>query len=413
MNREPVVLIVGGGPAGLAAAHSLARRGVSNVVVVEREPEAGGIPRFCPHPTFGLTDFFRPMSGPAYAARWRSLVDPGTILSSTTVTSIGSELETMLSGDEGEVLVRPKRLLLATGIRETPRAGRLVSGDRPRNIFTTGALQRVLSEGKGLPFRRPVIVGTELVSFSALLSLRDAGVRAAAMVEPGERIVARRPADLFARAVLGTPIRYHSRVVRINAAADDAGRMASVTIEDAVGRSEEVACDAVIFTGCFTPEASLLGRRPDLRDVGTRGPAVDQFWRLAERGLYAAGNVLRPVETAAWSAREGALAGEAIADDHFGGAPLGERRLQIRADGLVAFSTPSCLTVPGPALGPMRMAVRVKRAAQGRFALSADGAIVWRSGLMRVRPERRIVLDPKFPDLENVGELRIGFEAQA
>ncbi|MFI0844912.1 FAD-dependent oxidoreductase [Mesorhizobium sp. IMUNJ 23232] len=413
MNREPDVLIVGGGPAGLAAARALDRRGVRNVVVVDREPEAGGIPRFCPHPTFGLTDFFRLMSGPTYAARWRSLVDPGTIFSSTTVTSIGPELETMLSGDKGEVLVRPKRLLLATGIRETPRAARLVSGDRPRNILTTGALQRVLSEGKCLPFRRPLIVGTELVSFSALLSLRDAGVRAVAMVEPGERIVARRPADLFARAVLGTPIRYRSRVVRVNAAPNDAGRMASVTLEDATARNEDVACDAVIFTGCFTPEASLLGRRPDLCDVGTRGPAVDQFWRLAERGLYAAGNVLRPIETAAWSAREGALAGEAIANDHLGGAPLGERRLPIRAEGLVAFSTPSCLTVPGVALGPLRLAVRVKMAARGRFTLSADGARAWNSGLMTVMPERRILLDPKFPNLERVGELRIGFEARA
>ncbi|MDQ6435336.1 FAD-dependent oxidoreductase [Mesorhizobium sp. LHD-90] len=412
MNREPEVLVVGAGPAGLSAARELARLGIDNILVVDRETEAGGIPRFCPHPTFGLADFYRPMSGPAYAARLRSMVDPAMISNATTVTALGPGLETTLSSERGEIVLRPKSLLLATGIRETPRAARLVSGDRPRNILTTGALQRVLSEGKGLPFRRPLIVGTELVSFSALLSLREAGVRAVAMIEPGERIVARRPADLFARAVLGTPIRYRSHVIRINATPHDAGRMASVTIDDASGRSEDVACDAVIFTGCFTPEASLLGRRPDLRDAGTRGPAVDQFWRLAEPGFYAAGNVLRPVETAAWSAREGALAGQAIADDHSGGAPLGERRVPIRTDGLVAFSTPSCLTVPGPALGPLRLAVRVKAAARGRFTLSADGMIVWRSVTMKIMPERRIVLDPKFPDLEKVGELRMGFEAQ-
>ena len=63
--EEPDVLIIGAGPAGLAAAHALAARGVDRAIVVDREAEAGGIPRFCPHPTFGLTDFFRPMTGPA------------------------------------------------------------------------------------------------------------------------------------------------------------------------------------------------------------------------------------------------------------------------------------------------------------------------------------------------------------
>ena len=74
MNLEPDVLVVGAGPAGLAAADRLARSGIDRVLVVDRESEAGGIPRFCPHATFGLTDFCRPMSGPAYAAQWRNRV---------------------------------------------------------------------------------------------------------------------------------------------------------------------------------------------------------------------------------------------------------------------------------------------------------------------------------------------------
>ncbi len=409
MNREPDVLIVGAGPAGLAAARTLQLRGIDKVVIVDRESEAGGIPRFCPHPTFGLTDFFRPMSGPSYAAKWRSLVDPSWIAGSTTVTAIGPNLETMLSSPLGESVIRPKRLLLATGIRETPRAARMISGDRPRNVLTTGALQRLLFEGKRLPFSRPVVVGTELVSFSALLSLRDAGVRALAMIECGSRIVARRPADLFARIALATPIRYGSRVISINAERHDASRLASVTVEGADGTSRQIACDAVIFTGQFVPEASLLGGRSELRDAGTKGPAIDQCWRLGQARLYAAGNVLRPVETAAWSAREGALAAHSIADDHFGRSQPAARRIAIRADDPVAFSTPSFLAMPGPAFGPLQLAVRMMRQCRGCFTLAVDGKTFWRSSTMTVLPERRILLNPRLPDLASVGEIVIGF----
>jgi pyruvate/2-oxoglutarate dehydrogenase complex dihydrolipoamide dehydrogenase (E3) component len=410
MNREPEVLIVGAGPAGLSAARELARLGIGDILVVDREIEAGGIPRFCPHPTFGLADFYRPMSGPAYAAKLRSLVDPALISTATTVTALGPGLETTLSSERGELVMRPKSLLLATGIRETPRAARLVSGDRPRNILTTGALQRLLAQSHRLPFCNPLIVGTELVSFSALLSLRDAGVTAAAMIEAGSRIVARRPADLFARTILRTPIRYGTRVVRINAAPDDAGRMASVIVENAGGGLSEIVCDAVIFTGCFVPEASLLGWRRDLCDPGSKGPAIDQFWRLGESGLYAAGNVLRPVETAAWSAREGVLAAAVIASDRFGGRPLGERRIPIRADAPVAFSTPSFIAVPGSSTGPLRIAIRMSAAAHGKVTFTTGGKTFWRSARMNALPERRILLSPSFPAIGDIGEIRIGFD---
>jgi NADPH-dependent 2,4-dienoyl-CoA reductase/sulfur reductase-like enzyme len=409
MNLEPDVLIVGAGPAGLSAAHALKRRGIDKVLVVDRETEPGGIPRFCPHPTFGLAEFHRPMSGPAYAKALRSRVDPRLIAAATTVTAIGPDLETSLSSADGETVIRPKRLLLATGIRETPRSARLVSGDRPRNVLTTGALQRLLFEGKPLPFKRPLIVGTELVSFSALLSLRDAGLRAVAMIEPGERIVARRPADLFARFLLGTPVRLGSRIVSINAEAANAARLASVTIAGAGGERIDIACDAVIFTGGFVPEASLLGRRQELLDPGTRGPAVDQFGRLAESGFYAAGNVLRPVETAGWSAREGALAAAAIADDLAGRLSPAIRRVPIRVEPPVALSVPSAVAVPVGS-GPLQLQLRVLEAVRGRVTLSAGGATLWRSAVIHSLPERRILVRPLLPDLAKIGEITIGFD---
>ncbi|MDB5551857.1 MAG: hypothetical protein JWL86_1841 [Rhizobium sp.] len=410
MNREPDVLIIGAGPAGLSAASTLGKLGIENVLVVDREPEAGGIPRFCPHPTFGLADFFRPMSGPAYAAKLRARVDPSKIMTSTTALRLGPDRETLLSSLKGELTIQPKRLLLATGIRETPRSARLVSGDRPRNILTTGALQRILTEGRPLPFKRPVIVGTELVSFSALLSLRDAGVHAVAMIEEGERIVARRPADWLARFILNTPIRFSSRLARINAAPDDAGRLESVTISASNGLEMQLACDAVIVTGRFTPEASLLDHDRSLLDQASRGPAVDQHWRLAADGIYAAGNVLRGVETSAWCVREGIAAARAIAADLLGQAGSAERRIPVTPNAPIAFSTPSLIAPLTASNQQLTLGVRMTAAARGRIVLAADGKPFWRSGVMTARPERRILISPRFPDLGGTAGIELFFK---
>jgi NADPH-dependent 2,4-dienoyl-CoA reductase/sulfur reductase-like enzyme len=109
------VLVIGAGPAGLSAAATLSARGIERVLVVDREAEAGGIPRFCPHATFGLTDYFRAMPGPIYARRLVAKVDPAVVATGTTVTAITPDLTATLSSADGERQVAPKRILLGTG----------------------------------------------------------------------------------------------------------------------------------------------------------------------------------------------------------------------------------------------------------------------------------------------------------
>ena len=136
------VAVVGAGPTGLAAATYLKNKGVQNVLVLDREAEAGGIPRHCGHPPFGLLEYKRIMSGPAYArALTRTALDAGVdIALKTSVTGLEPDGRLTLATPDGSGTLTARRVLLATGARETPRAARFVPGQRKLGITTTGAL---------------------------------------------------------------------------------------------------------------------------------------------------------------------------------------------------------------------------------------------------------------------------------
>ncbi|MEP6895993.1 MAG: NAD(P)/FAD-dependent oxidoreductase, partial [Chloroflexota bacterium] len=148
------VLIVGAGPAGLAAALELKKLGIKNIVIAERESEAGGIPRLCGHTGFGLRDLQRVMTGPSYARKYREMAEEAgiKIATNTTITGWNNAAEDggvsnlSFTAPDGVGTIEAKSVLLATGVRERPRSTRLIPGYRPQGVFTTGSLQRFVYE---------------------------------------------------------------------------------------------------------------------------------------------------------------------------------------------------------------------------------------------------------------------------
>ena len=260
MERRDVV-IIGGGPAGLSAARRLSELGIA-ATVLEREQQAGGVPRHCGHMGFGWDSHRRIWTGPRFAARLREDSKDLDVRTGHSVLGIDGDV-LRVQNQHGIAEMSAGKIILATGTRETPRAPRFVGGSRPRGVMTTGALQANVYLQKFRPFQRPVIIGSEWVSFSAILTCRHIGIRPVAMIEAKDHITAPRPGDLVAKLVYGVPVWTRTTLIAI----EGRTQVEAVEIETG-GERRHIACDGVIFTGEWVPEAALLVSRPKVTLAG-------------------------------------------------------------------------------------------------------------------------------------------------
>ncbi|RMI38276.1 NAD(P)/FAD-dependent oxidoreductase [Streptomyces triticirhizae] len=382
-RRETVdVLIVGGGPAGLTAAARLAPRVAGRVLVLDREADAGGIPRHSDHPGYGLRDLRRMMSGPAYARTLvaRAAEAGAEIRTRAMVTGWSDERTVEVTSPDGRYEIAAGAVVLATGARERPRTARRVPGDRPQGVLTTGQLQNIVHMHHGTVGERAVVVGGELVSWSAVLTLREAGCRTALMVSRYPKVESYAAFTVPGRTVLGVPVATRARVTRIIGK----GRVSAVEIEHLdTGRRRTVACDTVVFTGDWIPDHELVRSAGIDLDPHTLGPRVDPGLRTSRPGVFAVGNLLHPVDTADIAALDGAHVTEQVlrwlAAD---GRPTTGEGVPILAEAPLRWIAPSVLRPDSPAPARNRLLlwtdafVRVPR-----VTVRQDGRVVARRTL--------------------------------
>ena len=300
--REVDVLVIGAGPAGLSAAIRLAGAGVARVEVLEREQQAGGVPRHCAHGGFG--PWTRSRTGPAYARRLtETAVRAGATLR-TGVTALDWQAPLTLTavGPGGPETVTARAVVLATGARERPRAARLVPGTRPEGVYTTGELQQALHlHGRRRVGTRAVVIGAETVSYAAAATVRAAGAEVVAMVTELPRSQTNPALAQHARLRHAVPLLTDTTVTELLGH----GRLSGVRVRHRDGRTTVLSCDTVVFTGDFVPDHELARRTGLTLDPGTRSPAVDGGLHTSRPGVLAAGSLLHPAEPAATAAREG------------------------------------------------------------------------------------------------------------
>jgi thioredoxin reductase len=303
MAATESAVVIGGGPAGLAAAIELRRSGVP-VRVIEREQEAGGIPRHCGHTGFGFRDLGRLLPGPRYARTYREFAARNGVelITGEMVTDWDGGRRLVVTGPDGRSEIEPAAVVLATGCRERPRSARLVPGSRPAGVMTTSTLQQLVYFHGRKVGRRAVVVGAEHVSFSATATLAHGGASVAALVTELPRH------QSLALFKLGAAVRYRAPVLTRTAVTAIHGRdrVEEVELTDlGSGAVRSEPCDLVVFTADWIPDHELAVMAGCELEPGTLGPRVDSGLRTTVPGVFAAGNLVHPAETADVAALDG------------------------------------------------------------------------------------------------------------
>ena len=387
MGIEDGPVIVGGGPSGLAAAIALRGLGIGPVTVIEREREAGGIPRHSDHTGFGLRDLRTVVTGPRYAERYRELAEEAgvEVIAETMVTGWEGDRGLMVTGPGGRWELEPPAVVLATGCRERPRSARLVPGSRPTGVMTTSTLQQLVHLRVENVGTRAVIVGAEHVSFSAVATLAHAGASVAGLIT---ELPKHQSLGAF-RA--GAAVRYRAPVWSRTAisAIRGAERVESVELTELdSGGTRTVECDLVIFTADWIPDHELAVMAGCDLDPGSLGPLVDQALRTTRPGVFAAGNLLHPAETADICALDGRHVAASVAA-YLRGAREWPARVRVVARDPITWVAPGLLLSGGhdPPRGRFLLRSRefVRRA---RIRVRQEGRQLWRGRAGRLVPGR-------------------------
>ncbi len=291
------VVIVGGGPAGLAAAVELHKKGIRNLIILEREPQLGGILRQCIHDGFGLGRFGESLSGPEYAERFIKEVEALEIpyLTKATVIEITRDREVTAVTREGLLTWKAKAVVLAMGCRERSRGALGIPGERPSGVFTAGAAQGYMNLYNRMPGKEVVILGSGDIGMimARRMTLEGAHVQAVFEILPHASGLPRNVIQCLEDYDI--PLHLSHTVTEIHGNT----RLEGVTISQVdehlkpiPGTETRYDCDTLILSVGLIPENNLAEDAGIALDPHTKGAYVDEHLQTEIPGIFAAGNVL-------------------------------------------------------------------------------------------------------------------------
>ena len=411
------LVIIGGGPAGMAAAVAAYDDGVRDMVILERDLNAGGILRQCIHNGFGLHRFGEELTGPEYADRYHKMVGERGIAVKTGATVLDvtpSEEEgvaayvTAISEAEGMFTLRAGAVVLAMGCRERSKGALNIAGTRPAGIFSAGTAQRFVNMEGYMPGRKVVILGSGDIGLimARRMTLEGAEVKAVCELMPYSGGLARNITQCLDD--FGIPLMLSHTVTQIHGKE----RLTGVTVSKVDERRRPIPgseiyfeCDTLLLSVGLIPENELTRGANISMDGITGGATVDQYRQTSLKGVFACGNVLHVHDLVDYVSEEAALAGSSAAA-HLRGELTEGRTITLKTDGKVRYTVPQAVTVtentadvtvyfrPSDIYRDVTVTVR-----EVRTDGAADGAILSKKKRIKVAPGEMETITIKASDL--------------
>ncbi len=314
------IVIIGGGPAGLAAAVSAYDNGASNVLILERDEKLGGILNQCIHNGFGLNRFKESLSGPEYAYRFIKEVEKRNIevRLNTMVLSLTSDKEiTAINPESGVFKIRAKAVILAMGCRERSKGALNIAGTRPAGIYSAGTAQKYVNIKGYLPGKNVVILGSGDIGLimARRMTLEGAKVHAVFEIMPYSSGLKRNIVQCLND--FNIPLYLNHTIVKIEGKERVTGIVAAEVDENKkpiAGTEMHIDCDTVLFSVGLIPENELTQMAGIKLSQGTKGAVVYQNRETEKSGIFACGNVLQVHDLVDFVSEESEIAGRCAAE---------------------------------------------------------------------------------------------------
>ena len=321
------IVIIGGGPAGLAAAAAAKEAGNDNILILERDHELGGILNQCVHNGFGLHTFKEELSGPEYASRYidRVLELGIDYKLNTMVMDIAKDRTvTAMNREDGMFEIPAKAVILAMGCRERPRGALNIPGYRPAGIYSAGTAQRLVNIEGYLPGKEVVILGSGDIGLimARRMTLEGANVKCVAELLPFSGGLKRNIVQCLDD--FGIPLLLSHTIIDI----EGKERVQAVTIAQVgpdrrpiPGTEKRYTCDTLLLSTGLIPENELSREAGVAMSPVTSGPIVNESFETNVPGVFACGNVLHVHDLVDYVSEEAAAAGRHAAAFVSGGHP--------------------------------------------------------------------------------------------
>ena len=376
------VVVIGGGPAGLAAAKSASDKGAS-VVILERNEELGGILNQCIHSGFGLHYFKEELTGPEYAERFIKEVQEARIdyFLNTMVLDITPDRRVTAFNEDGTMILEAGAVVLAMGCRERTRGAIKIPGTRPAGVFTAGIAQRYVNMENMRPGNRVVILGSGDIGLIMARRLTLEGIQVEGVYE-----LMPYPNGLYRNIVncledFDIPLHLSTTVTKINGI----NRVESVEVaqvdahyQPIAGTERTIPCDTLLLSIGLIPENELSRKAGVALSGVTSGPVVNNLLETSVPGIFACGNVLHVhdvVDNVTLEALEAGKSAAAFAKRHreIPGEPM-----EIRAEKPVRYTVPAAVNLP--AREPVTIKFRVGAPIDsGRILIQSGDAVLYES----------------------------------